>query len=330
MEMPSVLKQKLEELSLGRKNDDLKKNAATLSLRYRTETKRGQDLIGGASGSVAYALSRMPATFGALSLVLKQASALRDFSPETMVDVGAGTGAAVWAASGFFGFRGITCLERSPDMRAVGERLTKEAEDFFAVSPVWRNFDLIRDSVPRADLITAGYVLNELDGSERINALSKLWTATRNVLVLVEPAAPENFRQMKEYRTFLINNGAFIAAPCPHQDECLNDWCHFGCRVARSKAHRIAKGGSAPFEDEKFCYLIATRQRYDTSAPRVLRRPVIETGKATLSLCTKGGITEKTFSRKDGPAYKAARKAEWADSFIPTERFFQPSDSCGI
>lgn len=318
MEMPSVLKQKLDVLSTGLKQSDIKQSARQLSFRYRNEIKRGQTLIGGKNDSVAYAVSRMPATFGALSFVLEQAFALPDFAPETMVDVGAGTGSAVWAASCFFDLQSITCLERSPDMRAIGEGLTENAQNFFSAPPVWRDFDLIRDNIPRADLVTASYVLNELNEKDRLNALLKLWNATQNVFVSVEPATPENFRHIKEYRKTLIGNGAFITAPCPHQNDCLNEWCHFGCRVARSKLHRIAKGGEAPFEDEKFCYLIATRRQYDTVAPRVLRRPVIETGKVTLSLCAPEGIAERTFSKKDGTAYKTARKAKWGDVFIPT------------
>ena len=315
MEMPAVLKQSLETLTTGLKQKSLKKNAQDLSLRYRTQARKGQTLINGEQDSLAYAVSRMPATFGALSLVLEQAAALPDFSPETMVDAGAGTGSAVWAASCFFDLKKATCLERSTEMRAVGKKLTDKAGDFFSFAPVWENFDLNNDVLPRAELVTAAYVLNELEEKQRLNALSKLWEATQGVLVLVEPAAPENFTQIKTYRQTLIEKGAFIAAPCPHQNDCPNEWCHFGCRVARSKLHRMAKGGDAPFEDEKFCYLIATRQKYDTAACRVLRRPVIETGTVTLSLCTSEGITERTFSKKDGALYKAARKVKWADAF---------------
>lgn len=316
--MPAVLKQPLEELIAGLKQNSIKQSAERLSRRYRTEKRNGQDLIDGKTASVAYAAARMPATFGALSLVLEQVAALPDFLPKTMIDVGAGTGSGVWAASSFFDLEKIICLERNSDMRAVGKELTEKARNFFSAQPVWQDFDLIRNDLPQADLITVGYVLNELDERERPDALLKLWQATRSILVLVEPAAPENFHQIKKYREILIGNGAFIAAPCPHRKECQNEWCHFGCRVARSKLHRMAKGGEAPFEDEKFCYLIAARQKYDTAAPRVLRRPVIETGKVTLSLCTTKGITEKTLSKKDGAVYKAARKAKWGDVFIPT------------
>ena len=319
MEMPVVLKQLLDGLIAGQGQNNIKKSAERISRRYRTETRNGQNLIDSETDSVAYAVSRMPATFGALSLVLEQAANLSGFSPETMIDVGSGTGSAVWAAANLFDLREIACLERSSDMRFIGKKLTGNAKDFFSAPPVWREFDLICDSLPQADLITAGYVLNELDERTRKDALLKLWGAAQGALVLVEPATPESFRQVMAYRKILIENGAFISAPCPHQNDCPNDWCHFGCRVARSKLHRIVKGGESPFEDEKFCYLIAARQKYDTAAPRVLRRPVIGTGKATLSLCTAEGITEKTFSKKDGDNYKAARKVKWGDSFIPTE-----------
>lgn len=121
------------------------------------------------------------------------------------------------------------------------------------------------------------------------------------------------------FQVFLIDRGAFIAAPCPHQNVCLNDWCHFGCRVARSKLHRESKGGAAPFEDEKFTYLIAVREKRESAGARILRRPLIGKGKVTLSLCASSGLTEKTVSKKDGEIYKKARKADWGDVFNPTE-----------
>ena len=319
MEMPVVLKQALEELSAELNQTHVKKSATKISLRYRTEIKRGQDLIDGHTDSVAYALSRMPATFGAISTVMSQVAQIPDFNPDTFTDVGSGTGSAVWSASDFFNFKKIVCLERNTNMLKTGKKLTGNGKDFFSTTPEWTKFDLLHDSLPCADLVCAAYVLNELDESERPNALLKLWNATQNILVLIEPATPESFKQVKEYRQTLIDNGAFITAPCSHQNECRNDWCHFGCRVARTKIHRMAKGGEAPYEDEKFCYLIACRQKHPSNTFRILRHPLIEKGKVTLSLCSADGIIEKTLSKKDGAVYKAARKAKWGNSFIPTE-----------
>ena len=39
-----------------------------------------------------------------------------------------------------------------------------------------------------------------------------------------------------------------------------DDWCHFTCRVARSRLHKLLKGGEAPYEDEKFAFLAVARQ----------------------------------------------------------------------
>lgn len=237
-----------------------------------------------------------------------------------MIDAGAGTGAAVWAAACFFDLEYILCLEREKAMRDTGRKLASAGADFFKTAPVWREFDLAASPLTQtADLVTACYVLNELNEENRENALLKLWQAAGQALIVVEPATPENFLQMKRFRSFLIDRGAFIAAPCPHQNACLNDWCHFGCRVARSKLHRESKGGAAPFEDEKFTYLIAVREKRESAGARILRRPLIGKGKVTLSLCTLWGLTEKTVSKKDGEIYKKARKADWGDVFNPTE-----------
>lgn len=319
MEMPVVLKQSLEELNAKSSQDNIKKSATKISLRYRTEIKKGQELIDGHADSVAYALSRMPATFGAISTVMAQAAEIPDFNPVSFTDVGSGTGSAVWSAACFFNLNKIVCLERNANMLKTGKELTEKGKDFFSTIPEWKKFDLLHDSLPCADLVCAAYVLNELEEGKRSDALLKLWNASENSLVLIEPATPENFKQMKKHRQTLIDAGAFITAPCPHQNECENDWCHFGCRVARTKIHRLAKGGEAPYEDEKFCYLIACRQKHPSNAFRVLRHPLIEKGKVTLSLCSAEGIIEKTLSKKDGAAYKAARKIKWGNPFIPTE-----------
>lgn len=319
MEMPFALKQAAEKLAEGLKPHEIKKHAGQISSRYRDKNAPARS-VSGAAESAAYAVSRMPATFGAVSAVLRQAASFKELSPETMIDAGSGTGAAVWAAACFFNLKHILCLEREEAMRRAGQKLSRAGADFFKTVPVWRDFDLAASPLTQtADLVTACYVLNELNEQSREDALLKLWQAAKQTLVIVEPGTPENFLEMKSFRSFLIKRGAFIAAPCPHQNACPDDWCHFGCRVARSRLHRESKDGSAPFEDEKFTYLIAVREKREPAGARILRRPLIGKGKVTLSLCAPQGLTEKTVSKKDGEIYKKARKADWGDVFNPTE-----------
>ena len=320
MDMPLILKQAVENLTAGLKQKELKEHAQNISLRYRNEKETANKGLANDTEAAVYAVSRMPATFGAVYSVFQSTPFFEHFYPETMIDVGSGTGSAVWAANCFFDCEKMTCLENKVAMRHIGEKLFREGKEFFRSLPEWREFDLrFSEFNQTADLVTASYVLNELEESFYEKALSALWQVTKQALVIIEPGTSESFKRMKAFRTFLINNGAFIAAPCPHNDLCPNQWCHFSCRIARSKGHRLSKNAEAPYEDEKFTYLVAVRDPSVAKGMRVLRSPFIEKGKVTLSLCSTEGIQNKIITKKDKDAYKTARKLKWGDLFNPTE-----------
>lgn len=320
MDMPLILKQAVENLTAGLKQKEIKEHAQNISLRYRNEKETANKGLANDTEAAVYAVSRMPATFGAVCSVFQSTPFFENFYPETMIDVGSGTGSAVWAANCFFDCEKMTCLENKVAMRHIGEKLFREGKEFFRSLPEWREFDLrFSEFNQTADLVTASYVLNELEESFYEKVLSALWQATKQALVIIEPGTSESFKRMKAFRTFLINKGAFIAAPCPHNDLCPNQWCHFSCRIARSKGHRLSKNAKAPYEDEKFTYLVAVRDPSIAKGMRVLRSPFIEKGKVTLSLCATEGIQNKIITKKDKDAYKTARKLKWGDLFNPTE-----------
>jgi ribosomal protein RSM22 (predicted rRNA methylase) len=116
----------------------------------------------------------------------------------------------------------------------------------------------------------------------------------------------------------LVAKGAHILAPCPHHAPCplaAPDWCHFSRRVARSRLHRLAKEAEVPWEDEKFIHLAASRLPAQTHPSRVLAPPKAGSGKVSLKLCrADGSAGEHLFSKRDGAAYKAARRADWGDA----------------
>ena len=91
------------------------------------------------------------------------------------------------------------------------------------------------------------------------------------------------------------------------------DWCHFTVRVQRTQLHRTLKGGEAPFEDEKYCYLAATREAPgDACAARVLRHPQIAPGRIGVTVCEGGAIAGRTFTKKDAQ-WKLVRKLSAGD-----------------
>ena len=115
-----------------------------------------------------------------------------------------------------------------------------------------------------------------------------------------------------------------ILAPCPHNQACplvAPDWCHFSQRLARSRDHRLAKGAEAPFEDEKFSYLVVARPGIQVLAPtaRVLAPPHMAKPGIDLKLCSLDGRAEAAFvPRRDKPAYAIARRLGWGDA-LPGE-----------
>lgn len=320
MELPYELREAIAGCAQGASERELKALAGELTRRYRDETGRGRRLVERSGEALAYALTRMPATYcavrSALEAALECAPGLR---ARTLLDVGAGTGAASWAAlSGPCPPGEVTLIEREPAMRELGERLMRASSLAAAREARWVQADLSLDAPQgRYDLVLAAYMLGELDEGARMRLLDALWAATEGMLLIVEPGTPVGYRQLRRMRARLLELGGHIAAPCPHEGGCPldeGDWCHFTCRVARSKLHRALKGGASPYEDEKFCYMACTRAPARPCAARVRRHPWIEPGRVTLEVCAQGGLERRTALRRDGAAFKAARKADCGDA----------------
>ena len=136
------------------------------------------------------------------------------------------------------------------------------------------------------------------------------------MLVLIEPGTPAGFARIRAARNALLGQGAVPVAPCPHAAACPmsgTDWCHFSVRLARSRAHMHAKGASVPFEDEKFAYLVLSREGAPSGGGRVLAPPLEQKPGITFRLCTAAGLEQRQIARRDHAAYKAHRKTAWGD-----------------
>lgn len=313
MEFPSELRYAIEQLMSGQDVRALTASAEGISHRYRNESGSGKSLVNSVRDILAYAAVRMPATFGAVSKALELTSEVFDVEIASVLDVGAGTGAASHAAEMITDCGNITCLEREEGMISLGKQLMQAR----GIEAQWIRTDISAAEITQhADMVISSYCLNELSAAARKNAVMKLWNAADKLLLIVEPGTPEGFSQLREARSQLIEAGGYIAAPCPSGGECplpQGDWCHFTARIARSKLHKQLKGGDAPYEDEKFCFLAVAKAEC-AGKTRILRHPKIESGKITLHLCTTRGITDKIVTKKS-PLFKAARKSDSGDSF---------------
>lgn len=321
MELPQQLRLAVERHIQGMDQAKLKRDLRSLSERYRTGGGRGRRLLTEDAEAASYAIARMPATYGAVATALRHALERTPDRPATLLDCGAGTGAASWAACALLDLRAVTCLEREPAMIRLGRSLAAEAPPPLRQA-AWIRRDLARDEIPeRAELVIASYVLNEMSGAERAAAVGKLWNAAERMLLIVEPGTPAAWRGLMAIRDQLLRLGARLAAPCPHESACLmeaDDWCHFRCRVPRSRLHKRLKDGDVPYEDEKFSYLAVTREPVGRAEARIVRHPWTGKGRITVELCTPDGLRRVDVRKKDGEIYKRARKAEWGDAFSLT------------
>jgi ribosomal protein RSM22 (predicted rRNA methylase) len=243
------------------------------------------------------------------------AQARPDFVPKTLLDVGAGPGTALWAAADCWsGLGDALLIEASPVFRSCGETLAAGAP---LRRVVWKNGDITSAAVDAAshDLVTMAYVLNELAPEARPPVIERLWRATADTLVIIEPGTPAGSERILAARRQLIDAGAHLIAPCPHARDCPlapPDWCHFAERVARSRVHRQAKGGEVPWEDEKFSYLAVSRLPAAAAGARVIARPRKASGRVTLKLCRPDGSAgEQLVSRRDGELFQRARRSDW-------------------
>lgn len=78
-----------------------------------------------------------------------------------------------------------------------------------------------------------------------------------------------------------------------------DNWCHFAVRVQRTRLHKALKGGDAPYEDEKFTYLVLTREKPENPCrARLLRHAQIGPGRILLPVCEAGEEKTMTVTKK--------------------------------
>ncbi len=307
--------------------DGLPKKQATqavdrLIANYRGRTPTDAPVLRDRSDVAAYAAYRMPATFEAVRGALGAlAEAAPDWAPGSHTDIGGGTGAATWAVSATWPApRPVQVLDWAEPALALGRELA-------GANPLLNGTDWHKARIGEAltldesDLVTISYVLGELTTEDRTAVVAAAARAARAVVV-IEPGTPDGYTRIIEARDALIAAGYEIAAPCPHSSACPiepgRDWCHFSARVSRSSLHRQVKGGSLPYEDEKFSYVAAVRFPVEPAPSRVVRKPQIRKGQVLLDLCRADEtLARDTVTKRHGTLYKAARDAEWGDPWPP-------------
>jgi ribosomal protein RSM22 (predicted rRNA methylase) len=267
----------------------------------------------------AYAVSRLPATFAANVKVHEAlAEVLPDFAPLSLLDMGAGPGTASWAALACWpSITSITQCEQDQSFAWLAAKLNAESDlDALRQTKLIKKSEAGLAAVIKAELVVASYVLAELPLDSMSQVAKRLWDRTENILLLIEPGTPQGFARLRSVRETLLGQGAFVIAPCTHQNACPmtgSNWCHFKTRVQRSREHMHAKQATVPFEDESFGYLVLSRKAVPQTGGRIIAPVAINKVAATLPLCNSTGLHDEIIASRDKPAYKQAKKIGWGD-----------------
>ncbi len=317
--LPEALQRGIDECIGGISGRDIAVRTAALSGHYRAHASSRIAILNEVD-IAAYLVARLPATYAATLAAIEAVKVrMPDFAPRSMLDAGCGPGTASWAALECWGVEQITLLDENDAMLRAARTLQS-----FSGSEALRGASIIKSGVPEHlpanphDLVVLAYALAELPESRWSAALSVLWRGTASVLLIVEPGTPEGYRRILAARAMLLELGAHVAAPCPHDAACpltAPDWCHFAQRLPRSRDHMRAKGGAVPFEDEKFSYLAVTRDApLGTPSARILDRPKAEKAGFRFKLCNAGGLADLLLPKRDKPAYRAVSRKKWGET----------------
>jgi ribosomal protein RSM22 (predicted rRNA methylase) len=315
--LPPALQTGIDELVRQTAPRTLERSAKALSDAYRAGGPAASRSVRTPAAVAAYLATRAPATYAAAADVFARIRLARpDWAPASVLDLGAGPGIATWAAVQTWpGITRATLVEAEHEMAGAGRSLAAHGPEALQRAE-WKLADADADA-GRADLVVASYVVGELDSAALDGFLAHAWSAAADTLVIVEPGTSAGYGRVLSARDSVLAAGGTTLAPCPHDDRCplpAGDWCHFATRLPRSRVHRVAKGAERGFEDEKYAYAVLCRSPHARPVARVLRRPDLRPGHVLLELCTATGLERRTVSKKEGHAYRGARKLSWGDT----------------
>lgn len=276
--------------------------------------------------------------------------------PLRIVDVGAGCGAMSLGlvASVQTDARGeaafdttspwaITAIDRDVDaLRIAADALRRFATaKGIVVGVTTRVADVKSTSLPHADLVVMGTVLNELDPASRLALVEEALAAIGpdGAVILIEPALRETSRALHELRDAIMAQGHAIAnqrahvfapctrtlAPCPMLAN-PDDWCHEDRDVTLPpKTHELARLTHLRDSGLKFSYLTLRRNdaplvEQGPRAWRVVSEAFIAKGKHEMFGCSNAGrMPLRLLKRNRTEANRAFERARRGDVLVAAD-----------
>src|SRR5262249_33937389 len=140
---------------------------------------------------VAYALTRMPATYAANEdALMRLAARAPGFAPTTILDLGCGPGTASWAAvQAFPSIDAAALVDSNAHFGAAAEELAR-ADEVLSWANIWAG-DLHSPPPGNFDLVVLSYALTEV--ADPAAAIERIWERCAGALLIVEPGTPRDY-----------------------------------------------------------------------------------------------------------------------------------------
>jgi len=310
MILPVQIQQKVNELFVGLNKEKLISKREQLTLKYKTSQAVNKSVFDSREDSAVYAISRMPSTFAVIYTLindlLKQ-DKIKNIG--SVIDIGSGTGAGYFACKELFDDVSVSLFERDKNMIEIFDK--------FETGENVKRFEFLKDSIDEsADLVMSNYVFSELNEEGRKTALKKMLDCSNKYVLIVDTGTPRTYENFMKLKKMVSEMGYKVIAPC-NSEKCglKNDYCQFYARVERSSLLKMAKQGTLSYEDEKYFYLLISKEAEAMQNKRVIRRPVINTNEVNLVLCDNLGVMQTKVTKKNRDAYKKARKIKINELF---------------
>ena len=314
MDLPNELKQKIEALyfELGKKKTS--EIREKLTFKYKNQTGNSESLIENEDEAKLYAVSRMPATFAVTTSLIGELieEGLIDESIKTIADFGSGTGSGYFALKEIFENADVSLFERDKNMIQIFDKLCTENKKVC-------EFDMKNSSYDglKFDMVMSSFVLSEMTESDRKTVFEKLLSVSSRYVLVIDTGTPSVYKEYMKLKAMAGKSGFSVIAPCLCKKcDLKDDYCQFYARVSRSSAMLQAKQATESYEDEKYFYLLLKKDNSDdeiqenTSACRVIRRPIIKTNEIQLKLCTKTGVQDVSITKKNKELFKKTKKCK--------------------
>jgi len=295
---------------------DLKPSSSNLTKKYRTQRAK---FFASDEERLSYIACRMMATFKAIQYALNQIKTIcPKIKVQSVLDLGAGPATSVFSFFSIFkNLKKLHLVEKDEKMLFYGRSLLTFTNIGLS-NIIFEKNDILKIKNYDFDAVILSYVANELKNFQ-IEKIINRWAKSKSkIIIFIEPGTMYGFKNIRWIRQKLIDDGFDLIAPCPNKLKCpmsRNDWCHFYVRVKRSKTHKYLKGAKLGYEDEKFSYVIATKEKVKLPKSRILRFINKSNKEITLPLCIDGKFIYEKISKKDENKYKIAKKLNWGDVF---------------